>query len=186
MTDGEAIERTLAGDDEAFRVLVERYARAVHRIAARITGHAEDAEDVVQESMIRAYQRLSTFERRSSFATWLHQIAVRCALDLIDSRRRRREQQDSEEVPMIDRIEDQEALPDRRTLGAEARERVAAALGLLTSNEHTAFVMRHCEGMSIREIGSALGTNDNATKNTIFRAVKKLRAELEPFVRSAS
>jgi len=186
MTDGEAIERTLDGDEEAFRVLVERHGRNVFRLACRMTGNADDAEDVVQEAMIRAYQRLSTFERRASFSTWLHQIAVRCALDLIDSRKRRREQQDSEENPMLERIEDKRPHPERQTFGAQTRDHVAAALKLLTWNEHAAFVMRHFEGMSIREISQALGTNDNATKNTIFRAVRKLRAELEPLARMTS
>lgn len=180
MTDAEAIEKALAGDDDAFRALVERHGRTVYRLAYRMTGRPDDADDVVQETMLRVYQRLSTFERRASFTTWLHRIAVRCALDLIDSRQRRREQQDAEENPMLERTADTEALPERRALSAEVRECVARALGCLTASEHSAFVLRHCEGLSIREIGTALGTNENAAKNTIFRAVRKLRDHLEP------
>lgn len=186
MTDAEAIEKALAGDDDAFRELVERHSRAVYRLAYRMTGRADDADDVVQETMLRLYQRLSTFERRASFTTWLHQIAVRCALDLLDARQRRREQQDTEVHPMLERTEDTAAQPERKALSAEVRDSVAQALGCLTASEHSAFILRHCEGMSIREIGAALGTNDNATKNTIFRAVRKLRERLEPLTGSTS
>ncbi len=183
MTDAEAIQRVLDDEDEAFRFLVERHSRAIFRLACRMTGRTDDADDIVQEAFLRAYRRLEAFEQRSSFSTWLHQIAVRCTLDLIDSRKRHNEQQDHEENPMTERIADDAATPDRNAMGRDTRERIAAALSLLTGNEHTAFILRHCEGMSIEEIGTVLGTNTNATKNTIFRAVKKLRSELEPLVR---
>jgi RNA polymerase sigma-70 factor (ECF subfamily) len=72
--------------------------------------------------------------------------------------------------------------PDRLALSGEVSGRVQAALGGLTPQERIAFVLRHFEGQSIEEIGSALGLNTNATKNSIFRAVQKLRRELEPLV----
>ena len=72
---------------------------------------------------------------------------------------------------------------ERHTQGSEIRNAVARAMESLSSNERTAFVLRHFEGMSIDEIGRALGTKVNATKHTVFRAVQKLRQELEPLVR---
>src|SRR4026209_515951 len=71
------------GDSEAVRALVERHSRAVYRLAHRMTGTPQDAEDVVQEIFLKAYKQLGRFESRSNFGTWLHRIAVNCSIDLI-------------------------------------------------------------------------------------------------------
>ena len=75
-----------AGNREAFRTLVERHSRAVFRVAYRITGSEADAEDVVQETFLRAYTELGRFEARAGFGTWVHRIAANCAIDLIRRR----------------------------------------------------------------------------------------------------
>ena len=87
-TDLAAVERTRAGDTAAFRVLVERYGRSVFRLAFRMTANEFDAEDVVQETFLRAYKQLDSYESRSSFSTWLYRIAANYSLDLIRSRKR--------------------------------------------------------------------------------------------------
>ncbi len=74
------------GDSEAFRTLVERHSRAIYRLAHRMTGNPSDAEDVVQETFLKAYKQLGRFESRANFGTWLHRIAVNCSIDLIRSR----------------------------------------------------------------------------------------------------
>src|SRR5918911_2783077 len=86
-TDLAAVERTRAGDTAAFRVLVERYGRSVFRLAFRMTGNEFDAEDVVQETFLRAFKQLDSYELRSSFSTWLYRIAANYSLDLIRSRK---------------------------------------------------------------------------------------------------
>ena len=87
-TDLAAVERTRGGDTAAFRVLVERYGRSVFRLAFRMTGNEFDAEDVVQETFLRAFKQLDSYESRSSFGTWLYRIAANYSLDLIRSRKR--------------------------------------------------------------------------------------------------
>src|SRR5437868_7879285 len=87
-----AVARARAGDAEAFRVLVERHSRALFGLAFRMTGNEQDAEDVVQESLLRAYRQLGKFDERSSFGTWLYRIAVNCSLDVVRARKRRSEQ----------------------------------------------------------------------------------------------
>ena len=79
-TDAAAVALARDGDSEAFRALVERHGRAVYRVAHRMTGNAHDAEDVVQETFLRAYKQLQRFESRANFGTWLHRIAVNAAL----------------------------------------------------------------------------------------------------------
>ena len=78
-----AAERARLGDNEAFRLLVEQHGRAVFRLAHRMTGNEEDAEDVVQETFLKAYRQIDRYEARCSFSTWLYRIASNCSLDLI-------------------------------------------------------------------------------------------------------
>jgi len=185
MTDVATISRARSGDGEAFRLLVERHSQPVFRVAYRMTGNQHDADDIVQETFLRAYRQLGRFEERANFATWLHRIAVNCSLDLLRARGRldRRYGGDPETAGQTAASGDPQQ--DRLLLSAELREKVAQAMEQLSGNERTAFVLRHFEGMPVEEIGKALGIQVNAAKHTIFRAVKKLRQSLEPFVRSS-
>lgn len=178
-----AIARARTGDPDAFRELVEQHSRAVFRVAYRITGRAEDAEDVVQETFLRAYRQLDRFESRANVGTWLHRIAANCAVDLLRGRPRR---EMTEEAETLERLSggnsDGPLSPERELFGRQIADRVRAALDTLTAMERAAFTLRHFEGLSIEEIGRALGLRTNATKHSIFRAVKKMRHELKPFV----
>src|ERR687892_1691737 len=95
-TDAVAVARARGGDSEAFRQLVERHSRGVYKVAFRITGRAEDAEDVVQETFLKAYRQLDRFEERSSFGTWLHRIAWNCSVDLLRARPKREQTEEAE------------------------------------------------------------------------------------------
>src|ERR1700757_4555725 len=86
------LARARQGDDDAFRVLVERHSRAVFRLAFRMTGNEQDAEDVVQESFLKAYRHLGRFETRADFGTWLYRIVANCAVEMIRSRQARQKQ----------------------------------------------------------------------------------------------
>jgi RNA polymerase sigma-70 factor (ECF subfamily) len=185
---GGAVERAQSGDSDAFRLLVEQHSRAVFRLAFRMTGNEQDAEDVVQETFLRAYRQLDKYEARSSFATWLYRIASNYSLDLIRMRKRheeKRERGKAEERDILQTLPVNAPGPDRILYSSQVQERVNEALNELSAQERTAFVLRHFEGMSIDEIGEALGTGTNATKHSIFRAVQKLRRSLEPVVSTA-
>jgi RNA polymerase sigma-70 factor (ECF subfamily) len=179
------LARVRAGDDQAFGRLVAAYGPRLYRLAYRMTGNVQDAEDVVQETFLRAYRRLGRFEARASVATWLHRIAVNCAVDVLRTRRDAawpRAEAAAEQDGRPAEPAARDADPDRLALGAELRARVAAALDQLSPQERAAFVLRHFEGWSIAEIGRALNLRASATKHSIFRAVRKLRSALEPFV----
>ena len=185
---GGAVERAQSGDSDAFRLLVEQHSRAVFRLAFRMTGNEQDAEDVVQETFLRAYRQLDKYEARSSFSTWLYRIASNYSLDLIRMRKRhedKRERGKAEERDILQTLPVNTPGPERITYSRQVQERVNEALNELSAQERTAFVLRHFEGMSIDEIGEALGTGTNATKHSIFRAVQKLRRSLEPVVSTA-
>src|SRR5947209_19504106 len=90
------LARARQGDSEAFRVLVEQHSRSVFRLAFRMIGNEQDAEDVVQESFLRAYRQLGRFESRANFGTWLYRITANCAVDLMRAKQARHDQSRAE------------------------------------------------------------------------------------------
>jgi RNA polymerase sigma-70 factor (ECF subfamily) len=189
VTDAAVVAQVLAGDRDAFRVLVERHSRSIFRVVYRMTGNQQDAEELVQETFLRAYKSLARFELRASFTTWLYRIAINRTLDFLNARKT---QMNSKEMYQISDNPDAEEGnqvqlpaagpgPDRLLLSAEMKRKIAGAMGLLTPAERVAFTMRHMEGRSIEEISQALNLKVNAAKNSVFRAVQKLRQQLEPY-----
>jgi RNA polymerase sigma-70 factor, ECF subfamily len=174
------LARARQGDSEAFSALVERHSRRAFQLAYRMTGNEQDAEDVVQESFIRAYKQLGRFEARAHFATWLHRIVANCSVDLIRSRRSRHDHASTDDLAPLDQPETELPNPERLAASAQIQQSVATAMSELSPLERAAFTLRHYEGRSIAEIGKTLGLGTSATKHSVFRAVKKLRAALEP------
>jgi RNA polymerase sigma-70 factor (ECF subfamily) len=187
-TDAAAVALARDGDSEAFKALVERHSRAVYRLAHRMTGNPQDAEDVVQDTFLKAYRQLGRFESRANFGTWLHRIAVNCSIDLIRTRKHQETGHDAADLEMLDGAgphEDRvDPSPERLMLSSEVQEQVTRAMSGLTHMERAAFVLRHFEGQSIEDISRSLGLKTNAAKHSIFRAVRKMRLALEPFVES--
>ena len=189
VTDAAVVAQVLTGDKDAFRVLVERHSRSIYRLVYRMTGNPHDAEELVQDTFLRAYKALERFELRSNFATWLHRIAVNRTLDFLSSRKMKGALQVSEEPE----FEEQQTVqlrtsapgPERLLLSAELQSKISQAMALLTPVERVAFTMRHMEGRSMQEICQALNIRTNAAKNSVFRAVHKLRQRLEPMMSSA-
>jgi len=189
-SDSVAVARAKQGDDDAYRILVDRHSRGVFRLAYRMTGNEQDSEDVVQETFLRAYKQLHRYEARSSFGTWLYRIAANYSLDLVRRKKRHGEiglQETATEEEMgevVHAVASGDPGPDRLLFSGAVQEKVSATLNELSQQERTAFVLRHFEGQSIEEISAALGLSSNAAKHSIFRAVQKLRRALEPLVAS--
>jgi RNA polymerase sigma-70 factor (ECF subfamily) len=177
------LARARQGDGEAFRALVEGHSRSVFRLAYRMTGNEQDAEDVVQEAFLRAYKQLGRFESRANFGTWLYRIVANCSVDLMRSKQARHDQvrgdslDEAVELPAADGPG-----PERMAQSSEIERRVQVALAALSPLERAAFTLRHYEGRSIDEISSTLGLGTSAAKHSVFRAVKKLRIALAPLV----
>ena len=179
------VARARDGDIDAFRSLVERHSRYLFGVVFRLTRNAEDTRDVVQDTWLKVHAQLGRFESRSEVRTWLTRIAVNCAIDHLRASKRRETTFDPDD------LEDHAAgisalMPppgaDRLVLAGEIEARVGQTMSCLTAIERAAFLLRHVEGMSISEIGSELGLKTSATKHCIFRAVRKMRAALAPFV----
>ena len=182
-TDSAAAEQARQGDQRAFGVLVERHSRSVFRLAFRMTQNEQDAEDLVQETFLKAYKQLHRFDGRSAFGTWLYRIAANCSFDLIRARKNRRERQTtltSETTDWLDRVAAPDPSPERLARSGQVASLLKPALAQLTELERTAFVLRHYEGRGIEEIAGVLGVQTNAAKHSVFRAVQKLRRAMEP------
>ena len=179
--DAAAIARAVAGEEDGFRELVDRHSRAIYQLAYRITGRAEDAEDVVQDTFIRAFRQIGSFEARSSVATWLHRIGANCAIDLV---RRRRPFEVAEAPDVLEQRSGWGSAPSQTALveAAQIQRHIEQAMGALSARERAAFVMRHFQECSIDDIASTLGMNTSAAKHAVFRAVRKMRASLRMFV----
>src|SRR6202162_3906893 len=185
------IERAQSGDREAFEELVQRYDRDVLRIALNVLHKTEDARDVYQEAFLKIYKNLPRFRFECSFYTWMYRVVTNVCLDHLRHRRSRPEDQapeyainmsgDSPAVDFFDRQQDQGAAsdPERRLMGLEINRRISSALELLTPRERMVFEMKHYQGLKLRAIGDALGTTEETVKNSLFRATRKLRAQLE-------
>jgi len=190
VTDAAVVALVLAGDRDAFRVLVERHSRSIFRVVYRMTGNQQDAEEIVQETFLRAYKSLERFELRANFSTWLYRIAVNRTLDFLNARKTQMQTKDTYQI--VENPDGEEGNqvqlpapgpgPERLLLSAEMKRKIAGAMGMLSPAERVAFTMRHMEGRSIEEISKTLNLRASAAKNSVFRAVQKLRQQLEPLV----
>lgn len=181
-SDAELVERARGGVSDAFRVLVERHSRSVFRLAYRMVLNEFDADDVVQETFLRAYRSLGRFDGRSEFGTWIYRIAVNCSLDLQRAKGKRAEfsPHHEEDDGLETTLAAADPTPERMALSGQVRHIVDETLAELSPMERTAFLLRHVEGMAVPQISAVLGRNNGATKHSIFRAVRKLREALRP------
>lgn len=180
--DAELVRRSQDGDAEAFGELVQRHGRYLFSVAYRVTGDEAVAEDVVQDTFLKAWQRIGRFDFRAEFTTWIYRIAVNRGIDLMRRKQRHAEDQPEPEVGEDALGATDAPDPHRLAVSGELGRQALDLLRELTPMERASFVLRHMEGRSIAEIGAVLGTRTSATKHAVFRAVRKLRSGLEPFL----
>jgi RNA polymerase sigma-70 factor, ECF subfamily len=182
----EAIREVLGGNRDAYRVLMDRHFSSVARVAFRITGNEEDAEEAAQEAFLRAYNKLPSFRQDSAFSTWIVRIAMNTAINLMERRNRDLSYQAPRiaDEPSVEkgtvRVADGQAGPEGELLGREAASLRETAMSALTPMERAAFTMRHMEEVPMLEIAEALNITVNSAKQAVFRAVSKLRRLLAP------
>ena len=173
------IQKAAAGDRLAFRDLVLDHSQAIFRLAWRLTGDQVAADDIVQEAFIKAWQNIGRFRGDSSFRSWISRITVNTAMDYLRKQSRNAARTTTE--PEWERSTAGSQTP-RHDVQIDIQQQTHAAMMNLSEKERAALMLRHFEGHSIREIAGMLGLTDNACKQTIFRAVKKMRVELAPLV----
>lgn len=185
-TENDLIREAQQGSRAAFDTLVRQYDQAVLRLALHLTGSEQDAEDIHQEAFLKAYRYLGNFRFECSFYTWIYRIVTNLCLDLLRRRKSRREDQavmldaSGEEIDLLTNVSDQRASanPDRELNRKFLGERIREALDKLTPRERMVFELKHYQGLKLRTIGEMLNTTEETAKNTLFRATRKLRANL--------
>jgi RNA polymerase sigma-70 factor, ECF subfamily len=173
MTDETLVRRALDGDGRAFTALVDRHAGACLRFATRMLGSVEDAEDVTQDSLYRAYRALSSYEHSTAFRTWLMAILVnRCRSALLyRGRREQRVRVDPDRVAAASVESDVERIV--------TREAIDRAMESLDAELREAFLLKHVEQLTYDEMAEATGVGVSALKMRVKRACDRLRGALE-------
>jgi RNA polymerase sigma-70 factor (ECF subfamily) len=180
----ERVRRARNGDAEAFRGIVEAYSAPLWRAAFRVLDDSAAAEDAVQDAFLHAWRALDRFDEHAELSTWLYRITINAAID----HRRERRRRDARSGTLPEDFDGQvtarstAADPHRRAYWREMAGHAQEAIAELPEAERTAILLRHFEGCSIAEIARVLGGGENAAKQAVFRAVRKLRAVLGPLM----
>ena len=180
--EAQIVQRVLQGDVNAFEKLVLEYEKSVYAITQRMTGNAEDAADMTQETFIKAYNSLSSFRGDSKFSVWLYRIATNVCLDFLRSRSRKptvslsMEDDDGEEVELD--IADESQSPERLLERGLTRDAVRRGLNALSPEYRQILLLREIQGLSYEEISDVLTLEVGTVKSRIFRARKRLCAFL--------
>lgn len=175
MEERELIARAAAGDPTAERALYDAHVDRVYRLAFRLAGSDDLAQDFTQDAFIRAFQRLKAFRGESSFGTWLHAITVSVSLNGLRKVRKLRQREVGMDEGLAVATGRTEAEPDLKV-------RMRQAIDSLAEGYRTVFVMHDVEGFTHEEIAAALGVQPGTSKAQLFRARARLRDLLAPFV----
>lgn len=165
------IEQAQEGSHDAFRMLVERHMKQAYNLAYGFLSDHDDAEDVAQESFVRAYQSLKSFRFESEFSTWLYRIVHNVALNRLRQRKTKLTRQVELDHPLT------------RTLSSDAhggddmdvRRHVERALHDLPTLQRSVVLLRHIEGLSTRQVGEILGCTEGTVKTHLHRGLKKMK-----------
>jgi RNA polymerase sigma-70 factor (ECF subfamily) len=185
-TETELIREAQKGSRTAFEALVRQYDQPVLRLALRLTGSEQDAQDIHQEAFLKAYRYLANFRFECSFYTWIYRIVTNLCLDHLRKRNVRKEDapvavdSSGEEYSRLEQFADARsgANPERDLMRRELGKKIGTALSALTPRERVVFELKHYHGLKLRTVGEMLNTTEETAKNTLFRATQKLRAAL--------
>lgn len=187
MTDEELLEAVKRDDPGAFDAFVDRYGRRLMAFGVRMCGHHEDAEDVFQETLLKAYQGLKDLREPKALRTWLYRVAANAC------RMKRRKEKPSREISLDDfkpagfddamtaEIPDWSNLPDDATERAELRTALEEEISQLPPDYRLVLLLRDVEGLSTQETADALQVRVPAVKMRLHRARMALRSQLEAF-----
>lgn len=181
-SDGDLVRRSVSGDDDAFSEIITSYQRRVYGLALRMTRRHEVADDVTQETFIRAYRNLDRFEIGRPLVPWLLRIARNLSINHLKSRAAKEQSLYTEDMPegpepsfeSADKARAHD--PHRVLVSAEFSEALDEAMGQLSEEYRAVFILRVVEDMRYDEIANALGISKGTVMSRLFRARAKLKA----------
>jgi RNA polymerase sigma-70 factor (ECF subfamily) len=169
------------GDDVALTALFESYADRIYRLAEGLLHDAAEAEDVVQESFVKALTNLDRFEGRSGIGTWLYRVAYNTAMDRLRKRGRATLAYEGDAVALPHSLVDWSSTPEEQLLDNEARTALDTATDTLSAPLRAVFLLRDVEGLSTSDAAEALGISESAAKVRLHRARLQLRERLSEY-----
>lgn len=172
------IERASGGDPSAFNELMAMHEKRMYAVALRMFANREDAQDCLQEAMLRVYRAIGSFKGQSSFATWVYRITMNTCLDEL---RRKKNRQATSLDNLLDQgwgPTDGENVPERQAIQAETRRQLSGLIRELPEDMRSAVVLRDVQGYSYEEIAQILDVNVGTIKSRISRGREKLREKL--------
>ena len=172
------IQRASKGDAEAFNTLMAQHERRMYAVALRMCANPEDAQDCLQEAMIRVYRAIADFKFQSTFSTWIYRITMNTCLDEL---RRRKSRPNTSLDVLVDAgwsPTDERETPEQHALRGEVRGRLSQFIQELPEDMRAAVVLRDIQGMAYDEIAEALDTNVGTIKSRISRGREKLREKI--------
>jgi RNA polymerase sigma-70 factor (ECF subfamily) len=175
VSDEELVAAFREGTESAFNRIVERYKREMYSVAYRISGNHGDADDIVQETFLRAYRALAAFRGGSSLKTWLYRIAVNTSINLL--KRRARHAAAALDTHPAQATEGPRG--ERALLDEELRRRLSAAIGRLPEKQQKTLILKVFQELKFSEIASVMQCSVGTAKANFFHAVRNLRSELE-------
>lgn len=179
------IEETLAGDKDAYGVLVNKYKNEIVKAAYRFCGNFKDAEDIAQEVFIKAYTNLNKFKKESTFSTWLYRITHNTACNYIRERQKKPlsyETFKSEDIDSSKYLADKGSNPADKVVKTEEKEMIQKAIDKLPFKLKSVIIFREYEGLSYREIAKILSCSIGTVESRIARARERLKALLRPYI----
>lgn len=179
--DDRLINEAKLGNKRAFGKLVKKYQHRILFLAYDLVGNYEDAKDIAQETFIRAYQKLSQFQQRAQFSTWLYRITVNLAIDFHRGQKRNRHQSLDELLNKnVSKSHLGITIPTATSLmnNIELKDQIERALDKLSMNQRTATVLKFFHQRSIKEIAEILGCKEGTVRNHLFRAMSILKKTL--------
>lgn len=183
----EFVDRLIAGDGQAFNELVDQTSGGIYGLGLRMLGNAQDAEDMLQETFLKAHNALRGFEKRSSLYTWLYRIATNEALMMLRRRKSEfhfdSEPATQEEAENGEEVVDWCCLPEKEFISEETRSELTRAVAKLSKALRMVFLLRDVRGFSTKETAEILQVNEEVVKTRLVRARVKLRDELSGYFR---
>ncbi len=177
------LEQIRSGHPTAFEQLVVAQTPRMVNLAYRLVGNREEAEDIVQEAFLRLHRSLESFRGECSLTSWLYRIVSRLAIDHLRREKLRRKlfffRSNNEDPDPVELVADSGLTSVEKIQAKETGRRVAAALETLSARQRAVFVLRHQEGLALKEIAAMLQLEEGTIKAHLHRAVRALRAELE-------
>lgn len=172
------IERASAGDASAFNTLMGNHEQRMYAIALRMCKNREDAQDCLQEAMLRVFRSIGTFKGESAFATWAYRITMNTCLDEI---RRKKKSRDTSMDVLLDQgwsPPDTSATPEKKAMQGELHRNLSRAINDLPEDMRSAVILRDIHGCSYEEIAQTLNVNVGTVKSRISRARERLREKI--------